>query len=124
MSNATGAHVNISSYAKEEHEGDSGRKRVATNIDGNTVSYEDANFTSADSPAVLDVATDLGRHGSRGYITNDGPGDILVEFSFDGTTYGGQHTLRGEDVLTLDDLKIRKIRITHVDNSSYRALVG
>lgn len=124
MSNKTGAHVNISSYAKEEHEGDSGRKRVATNIDGNTVSYEDTNFTSADSPAVLNVETDLGRPGIRGYIVNDGPGDILVEFSFDGSAYGGQHTLRGEDILTLDDLKVRKIRLTYVDDSSYRSLVG
>ena len=124
MGNRTGAHVNISSYAKEEHDGVEYRKRVATHIDGNTVSYEDTNFTSAESPAVLDVFTDIGRFGHQGQIINDGPGDIQVEISYDGTTYGGLHNLRGGEVFELSNLKINKIRLTYVDQTEYRAVVG
>lgn len=124
MSNSTGAHVNISSYAKEEHDGVEYRKRVATHIDGTTVSYEDTNFTSADSPAVLAVYTDLGRFGHQGQICNDGPGDIQIEISVDGTNYGGLHTLRGGEVFELSQLKIHKIRLTYVDPTEYRVTIG
>ena len=124
MSSKTGAHVNISSYAKEEHDGDSGRKRVATHIDGNSVSYEDANFTTGESPAILDVVTDLGRLGTKGYFVNDGPGDVQVEVSSDGTTYGGVHTIHGGELLDLADLSINRLRITYVDPTEYRAMIG
>lgn len=107
-----------------EHDKVEERKRVATWIDGNVVAYEDANFTSAETLSVLDVRTDLGRSAHKGYIVNDGPGDMKVEISFDGNTYGGLHTLRGGDVLDIDDFKINKIRLTYIDPTEYRALIG
>lgn len=113
--------------ASIEHEHDDDveyRHRVATYVDGNTVAYEDTSFTTGDSPAILDVFTDLGRIAHEGYIVNDGPGRILVEMSFDGTTYGGQHTIYDGDTLSFSNLKIKKIRLTWVDNSAYRAMVG
>lgn len=119
-----GGHVNVASDSHEEHDHESYRKRIATHIDGNTVSYEDTSFVSGDSPATLAIETDLGRVGRKGYFINDGPGDIQVEISFDGTNYGGVHTLHGGDVLDLDDLKIRKIRLTYVDVTAYRAMIG
>lgn len=100
------------------------RHRVATYIDGNTVSYEDANFLTGDSPAVLDVLTDLSRIGHEGYLINDGPGDIQIEFSEDGTTYGGVHTVKQTETIQFNDLKFRKIRLTWVDNTAYRVMVG
>lgn len=123
MSGGTGAHVNVSSYKKEEHDTTTGAVRIVSRVQNNTVSYEDANFASGDSPAVLAVQADLGRPGYKGYFDNIGPGDILVEISNDGTNYGGQHTLRGGDVLELDDLNIVKIRLTYVDPTEYRALI-
>lgn len=123
MGNRTGSHVNISSYAKEEHEGTTGRKRVATFSDGNSVSYEDTSFTSGESPAVLDVATDLGRIGLKGHLINDGPGRLQVEVSFNGTTYGGLHTVRGGEVFSFDDFQISKIRLTYIEPTGYRVEV-
>jgi len=49
-------------------------------------SYEGSVGTS---PIVLDVREDLGRNGSTGYITNDGPDDLKVYISDDGVNYGG-----------------------------------
>ncbi len=120
----TGGHVNVASDSHEEHDHVEYRKRVATYVDGTSVAYEDTNFTSAESPAVCDVFTDLGRIGHKGYFINDGPGDIQIEISADGITYGGVHTLHGGDVLDFDDLKIKKIRITYIDPTEYRALIS
>jgi hypothetical protein len=122
----TNLHGRMPTKGKEynEHDDAEGRKRVATWIDGNVASYEDTNFTSGESPAVLDVYNDLGRIAHEGYFINDGPGDILVEFSYDSSTYGGQHTVHGGDILDLRNLKIMRIRLTYVDPTEYRVLVG
>jgi len=92
-------------------------------ITGRTFKYEDSSFVTGDSPATHDVNTDLGRNGVDGYIVCDGSGDIKAEISDDGSTYGGQHTLKKGDVLDLEHLDIDKIRVTWVSNSSYRILV-
>ena len=118
-------HGRIPTKGKEitEHDDQTGAKRVIGKVQGNTVSYEDTNFTTGESPAVMDVFGTLGRNAYEGYFDNTGPGDILIEFSNDGTTYGGQHTLRGGDIMTLQNLNIAKIRLTFVDPSEYRCLV-
>lgn len=108
----------------KEHDRVEERQRVATHIDGNTASYEDTNFTSAETLSVLNVLSDLGRSGHQGTFINDGPGEILVEISFDGATYGGLHTLKGGEQMALSDLKIAKIRLTYVDPTAYRCMVG
>ena len=119
-----GGHVNVASDSHEEHDHTTYRKRIATHIDGNTVSYEDTNFTSGESPAVLDVFTDLGRIGLKGYFINDGPGDLTIEISSNGSTYGGLHTLHGSEQMDLSDLNVKKIRITFVDPTEYRVQIG
>lgn len=119
-----GGHVNQASDSHEEHDHVTYRKRVATHIDGNTVSYEDTDFTSGESPAVLDVFTDLGRLGLKGYLINDGPGRIQIEISHNGTNYGGVHTLRRGEQLDLGDLKINRIRLTYIEPTGYRVQVG
>ena len=70
-----------------------------------------------------DVNTDLARNAVTGYITCDGPGNILVEFSNDGLNYGGQHTMKVEDTINFEHLNVDKIRITWVSNSAYRIFV-
>jgi hypothetical protein len=97
---------------------------VSKTISGRTFKYEDTSFVSGDSPVTHDVNTDLGRNARIGYITCDGPGDILIEISDDGTNFGSQHTLKVEDTLNFEGINVDKIRITHSGtDSSYRILV-
>lgn len=119
-----GGHVNEASYSNEEHDHETYRKRVTSRIDGNMVVYEDTNFTSGDSPAVLDIQTDLGRIATVGHFHNTGPGDILIEVSFNGSVYGGQYTLSGGEQMTFTDETIAKIRITFQDPTGYKARLG
>ena len=90
---------------------------------GRTKAYEDTSFVTGESPRVLDVLTDLGRNGHDGYMVNDGNGDIKVEISDDGTTYGGQHTIKKDEIFDFYMLDIAKIRLTWVADSAYRMLV-
>jgi len=92
-------------------------------IEGRSISYEDTSFVSGDSPAVCDVNGDLGRNGHDGYIINDGPGDIQVEISDNGTDYGGVHTLKAGERISLTRLDVNRIRLTWVSDSAYRILV-
>ncbi len=119
-------HGRMPTEALDQQQSDSveNRRRVATWIDGNSAGYEDTNFTSADTNTVLDIETDLGRKGHKGFFINDGPGDIKVAVSFDGTTYGSYVTLRSTDAYSLDDLNISKIQLQHVDDTEYRCTVG
>ena len=105
----------------DEHDSDVGAKKVVPTAPlGRSVAYEDTSFLTGDSPATLDVKTDLGRNGRDGYITNDGSGDIKIEISDDSTNYGGIHTLKNGEVLILTGVSVAKIRITWVSDSSYR----
>lgn len=122
----TNLHGRIPTRGKEytEHDDSENRKRVATFVDGNTVSYEDTNFTVAESPVILDFFADAGRTGHEGSIINDGPGQLLVEISLDGSTYGGQHTLNGGEVMDLANLTIKRIRLTAAQVTEYRASIA
>ena len=121
---ATKGQKKLNSIASDEHDMVEYRKRVATYVDGSTVAYEDTNFVSGDSPVVLDIFSDLGRVGHEGYLLNDGAGNLLVELSTDGTTYGGSHTLRWGEQLILNNLKVNRIRITWQEDTSYRAMIA
>jgi len=89
---------------------------------GRTFGYEDS-FVAADSPLVLDVITDLGRNAIDGYIVNDGAGDVEIEISNDGTTYGGTHTLKMDETFSLTNIDTAKLRLIWVANCDYRILV-
>ena len=90
---------------------------------GRSVSYEDTNFLTGDSPVVLDVNTDLGRNGRDGYIANDGAGNFTVEISDNETNYGGVHTVKAGEILEIEGIDIDSVRITWISNSSYRVFV-
>ena len=96
---------------------------VPINSPGRNFYYEDTSFETGDSPVVLDVNTDLGRNATDGNIINDGPGDILVEVSNDGTNYGTQITLTDCDQLELKNMNVDSIRLTWQSDSAYRILV-
>jgi len=88
--------------------------------------YQDDNFTSADSPAVLDISTDLATisgNGEKQYgnslgITNTGKYDIAVEISMDGTTYGESQTLSSKSTDNINSAGVKKLRITHQGNDT------
>lgn len=90
---------------------------------GKSLSYEDTSFTTGDSPVVHDVNTDLGRNSRDGYISNDGSGSLVIQFSDDGITYGSTHTLKSNEVMYLDGLDIDSIKIVWVADTSYRIMV-
>lgn len=85
--------------------------------------YEDTSFVTGDSPAVLDVNTDLGRDGREAQVTNDGPGNITVEISNDGASFSPALTLKSGERLAVDNLRIDTIRLTWVTDSAYRVVV-
>lgn len=87
-------------------------------------SAEDASFVAGDSPVELDVKGTLEREGIDGYIVCDGPGSIIVNMSADGTTYGSNITLKETETLSLRNLHVNKIKITHSGaDSAYRVYV-
>ncbi len=92
-------------------------------IAGRTAAFEDSSFLTGDSPATHDVNAALGRNARDGYIICDGAGDIKIEISNNGTTWGGSHTLKEDDVLNLRHLDVDTIRVTWVTNSAYRIMV-
>ncbi len=92
-------------------------------IQGRPFPYKDTSFVTGDSPIVLDVNTDLGRNSVDGNIINDGPGNILVEISNDGSNFSPQITLTDCDEFDLRNVDVDKIRLTWVSDSSYRVTV-
>lgn len=86
--------------------------------------YEDASFVTGETGRVLNVATDLGRNAHRGYIANDGPGDIGIEIA-EGTggSYGDSFTLKPDDSFPLDGMDVNKIKLTHIADTGYRIVV-
>jgi len=82
---------------------------------------EDSSFTAADSPVTIDINSNLGRNASTGYLVCDGSGDILIELSEDGSTFGTQFTMKNGETLDLTGLDVDSIRITHSGtDSAYR----
>ena len=82
--------------------------------------YETTSFASANSPAVHDFNADMGRNAVDGYIINDGDGDIKVDYSLDGVTFGDKFTMKAGDQVMLLHFNIDKIRVTWVADSAYR----
>ncbi len=121
---ADNSHKGEASVIHEEHDHQIYAKKVTSRIAGNVVVYEDTNFTFADSPAVLDVFTDLGRISVTGHVHNIGPGDLQIEVSFDGTNYGGIYTLSGGELINLENETIKKVRLTFVDPTHFQGRFG
>lgn len=82
--------------------------------------YEDTSFVVGDSPVVLDMFGDTGRRSVDGYIICDGPGDILVEITRNGLTYGPQFTMKKGERFSMLRIDCDSIRLTHSADSAYR----
>jgi hypothetical protein len=85
-------------------------------------SYDDSSFVVGDSPATLDVLTDLGALCYVGEIDCDGAGDILIGLSNDGSTFDDNFPLKAGETFVLNGYELNKLKITHSGaDSSYRA---
>ena len=76
----------------------------------------------------IDAAVDLGVNEVRGgYIINDDlVNDMAVQFSFNGTVYGDEVTIKAQEELTLDVfVKFKKVKLVHKgSNVDYRVLIS
>ena len=97
-------------------------------LEGITVStvppetFEDSSFESGDSPVTLDANAALGRNATSGYIICDGAGNISVQFSNNGTSFGDSHTVKSNEVLRFDRVSVDSVKITHNGtDSAYRS---
>lgn len=91
-------------------------------IEGNNKAWSDTSFVTGDSPVTLDVNAGLGRNGNAGFIANDGPGNISVQTSWNGTDWGDAFVLKAGEVFPIDGLSVDSIKLTWVADSAYRVV--
>jgi hypothetical protein len=89
-------------------------------IDGLNASLEDASFLVGDSPATLNFFAAEGRNAIDGWVICDGAGDMSVQFSRDGVTFGDAWTMKEGEVVSLRSYDIHSIRVTYIADSAYR----
>lgn len=85
-------------------------------------SYIDASFVVGDSPATIDVNTDLGYNSNDGHIICDGAGNISVTLN-SGSGVGDAIILKSGETFDLEGIEVDTIVITHVADSAYRVFV-
>lgn len=82
--------------------------------------YEDTSFVTGESPVILDFNADVGKNARNGYIINDGEGNFTVSLSANGSTFGGEATVKKNEVINLANENVDTVRITCISDSSYR----
>ena len=92
-------------------------------FDFDNKSYEDTNFVTGSSPATHNFNNDTGRNSVDGWIVCDGDGDIQVDISRDGISYGNKMTMKSGEIIDLLRWKVNKIRVTWVSDSAYRIVL-
>jgi hypothetical protein len=85
--------------------------------------FEDTSFVTGDSPVTLNCNAALGRNALSGYIINDGVGNFTIATTSDGTNYGDEATVEKNETYEFDNMSVHSIRITWIENSSYRIAV-
>lgn len=110
-------------HAAQQQDKVEGRQRVAIYVDGNSVAYEGSLTTGPD--VVCNFHTDAvpQRNAHYGYLINDGPGDLQISWSYDGTNYGGVHTVKIGEQISFDGFTLNKLKLTWITDTSYRILM-
>ena len=94
-----------------------------TPIEALNKSYE-GTLTAGNSPITIDFNADTGRNGLDGWITCDGPGDISVQFSRDGVTFGDAWTMKAGENSQLRNFDVDSLKITRISaDSNYRIVL-
>jgi hypothetical protein len=82
---------------------------------------EDENFQVGDDAAILNIYSTISRNATIGWFACDGPNDIGIEISEDGTSWGLQITLKDGESFPLDGMNAYSVRVQHLgSDSSYR----
>lgn len=99
------------------------RQRVAAYVDGNSVSYEGTLTTGADIVCAFHADSTPNRNAHYGYLINDGEGDLQVFWSYDGTTFGGIHTVKKGEQISFDGFSVYSLKLRWVTDTNYRILL-
>lgn len=92
---------------------------MAEYIARNPKTYE-GTLTAGVSPLTLDVKGDSDpiegqpANAHNGYISNDTSASFKVELSRNGTDFGDETTIKGNEIYTLEKKDIAKIRLTRI----------
>ncbi len=86
-------------------------------------SFENSAFVTGSSPATHDVNAVLGRNAVDGYVINDGDGDLKIQFSSDGISYGSKITMKETEKIVFDAWNVDTVKVTWVADTAYRILV-
>lgn len=86
----------------------------------------DTDSTGGSSTNVHDFNNDYGRNARYGFIINDGPGKMSVDYSSNGVSYVSVWTMQAGDMFSLDNVSIDTIRISYVATTGavYRIFLG
>lgn len=88
--------------------------------DGAPKVYEDADFTTFESPKTLDFLADIGRHAHSFVVLNNGPGNMLISYSRDGVTFSDPWTVQAREKFSAENVFIQKLRLVHASDTGYR----
>lgn len=80
------------------------------------------NFTSNDSPAVLDLRSTLNRNSIDGYVKNSGNGSLTFQTSDDGTIFNELITLRAGETFSIRSMDIDTINVVWTENTKYEVI--
>lgn len=81
----------------------------------------DTSFVVGDSPATIDINAALSRNADVGYVTCDGLGNIIINLSENGSTYGNNITLKDGESFSFEGMNVDSVKITHSGaDSAYR----
>lgn len=91
----------------------------------NPIILQDNDFTSSDSPFIVDVKPFFDNQNASGIsVANDGKGDIVVQTSKTNGNFGDEMLLKEGDVYEIEKGSIEKIQLIHITDSSYRIVVA
>ena len=86
--------------------------------------YQDTNFQSGDSPAVLEPIKEIGTPASGGFIKNTGSGNINIKLECKRSEIdSNDFLLKDAEEFNLKGLDVTKITLTHVTDSSYKIFI-
>lgn len=82
---------------------------------------EDTSFQAGDDGTVININSAISRNAKVGWFRCDGPNNLGIEISENGTTYGLQVTLKNGEIFYLDSMNAYSIRVQHLGtDSAYR----
>ncbi len=91
----------------------------------NPIILQDRDFTSGDSPFILDVKPFFNNQNASGIsVANDGLGDITLQISKENSNFGDEIILEAGDVYEILHGSIEQIKLTHITDSSYRIIAS